>query len=164
MFNQNNRSNPCAERSEGSVGRHSVSGRHRRSNQLPNQTIFLFLFFLPCQNMKVLKIWVILWGSILSVAESFLFDLDLAIDSSLHPGGSLSKNKGSYLMDSFRTDVIGPAINSMVKELKSNRRSDIITEGVLFLFILILGGFILALWLRVRNGSEVKEIPPQVQV
>ena len=71
--------------------------------------------------MKILSTWLVLCGS-MWLAESLLFDLDVKLDSSLAKGGTLSKNTGSYLYDSFRTDVVGPAFNSLLRELRSNRK------------------------------------------
>ena len=52
--------------------------------------------------MKVFSTWMIMCGT-MWLAESFIFDLDLKLDSALQKGGTLSRNTGSYLYDSFRT-------------------------------------------------------------
>ena len=108
--------------------------------------------------MKVFSTWIILCGAVW-LAESFIFDLDLKLDSALQKGGTLSRNTGSYLYDSFHTEIVAPAFNAVVKELRANRRSDVITEGVLFLLILVLGGLMLALWMKTKK-VEPRD-PPQ---
>ena len=84
--------------------------------------------------MRIFSIWLVLKGSVW-LSESFLFDMDVKLDSSLQRGGVLSKNTGSYLYDSFRTQVVRPAFNAIVRDLHSNRKSDLITESVLFIMI-----------------------------
>ena len=108
--------------------------------------------------MKVFSTWVVLCGAVW-LAESFIFDLDLKLDSALEKGGTLSRNTGSYLYDSFRTEIVAPAFNAVVKELRANRRSDVITEGVLFLLVLVLGGLMLALWLKTKKKTEPRDAP-----
>ena len=108
--------------------------------------------------MKVLSTWVLLCGA-MWLAESFVFDLDLKLDSALQKGGTLSRNTGSYLYDSFRTEIVAPAFNAVVKELRANRRSDVITEGVLFLLVLVLGGLMIALWLKTKKKPEARDAP-----
>ena len=39
----------------------------------------------------------------IAAGEGFLFDLDLSLDSALQRGGTLSKNTGDYLYNSFRS-------------------------------------------------------------
>ena len=94
------------------------------------------------------------------LAESFIFDLDLKLDSALQKGGTLSRNTGSYLYDSFRTEIVAQAFNAVVKELRANRRSDVITEGILFMLILVLGSLMLALWLKTKKKADPRD-PPQ---
>ena len=106
--------------------------------------------------MKVFSTWMILCGT-MWLAESFIFNLDLKLDSALQKGGTLSRNTGSYLYDSFRTEIVAPAFNAVVKELRANRRSDVITEGVLFLLVLVLGGLMLALWLKTKKKAEPRD-------
>ena len=106
--------------------------------------------------MKVFRTWVVLCGAVW-LAESFIFDLDLKLDSALQKGGTLSRNTCSYLYDSFRTEIVVPAFNVVVKELRANQRSDVITEGVLFLLVLVLGGLMLALWLKTKKKAEPRK-------
>lgn len=54
---------------------------------------------------------------------------------------------------------MAPAFNSVVKELKNNRKSDIIAEGLLLMLIIVLGGVVLALWLRTKSGPKTNEAP-----
>ena len=108
--------------------------------------------------MRVLSTWVLLCGA-MWLAESFVFDIDIKLDSALQKGGTLSRNTGSYLYDSFRTEIVAPAFNAVVKELRANRRSDVITEGVLFLLVLVLGGLMIALWLKTKKKPEARDAP-----
>ena len=108
-------------------------------------------------TMKVLSKWLVMCG-VIWMAESFIFDLDLKLDSALQKGGTLSRNTGSYLYDSFRTEIVAPAFNAVVKELRANRRSDIITEGILFVFIVVLGILMLVLWLKAKK-TDPKDTP-----
>ena len=108
--------------------------------------------------MRVLSTWVLLCGA-MWLAESFVFDIDIKLDSALQKGGTLSRNTGSYLYDSFRTEIVAPAFNAVVRELRANRRSDVITEGVLFLLVLVLGALMIALWLKTKKKPEARDAP-----
>ena len=108
--------------------------------------------------MRVLSTWVLLCGA-MWLAESFVFDIDIKLDSALQKGGTLSRNTGSYLYDSFRTEIVAPAFNAVVRELRANRRSDVITEGVLFMLVLVLGAFMVALWLKAKKKPEARDAP-----
>ena len=48
---------------------------------------------------------ILMLSIILGQNRAFVFDMDVKLDSALQPGGALSRNKGSYLYDSFRTEV-----------------------------------------------------------
>ena len=108
-------------------------------------------------TMRVLSTWLVMCG-VIWLAESFIFDLDIKLDSALQKGGTLSRNTGSYLYDSFRTEIVAPAFNAVVKELRANRRSDIITEGILLMFIVVLGILMLVLWLKTKK-ADPKDTP-----
>ena len=108
-------------------------------------------------TMRVLSTWLVMCG-VIWLAESFIFDLDIKLDSALQKGGTLSRNTGSYLYDSFRTEIVAPAFNAVVKELRANRRSDIITEGILLVFIVVLGILMLVLWLKTKK-ADPKDTP-----
>ena len=108
-------------------------------------------------TMKVLSTWLVMCG-VIWMAESFIFDLDIKLDSALQKGGTLSRNTGSYLYDSFRTEIVAPAFNAVVKELRANRRSDIVTEGILLVFIVVLGILMLVLWLKTKK-ADPKDTP-----
>ena len=108
-------------------------------------------------TMKVFSTWLVMCG-VIWLAESFIFDLDIKLDSALQKGGTLSRNTGSYLYDSFRTEIVAPAFNAVVKELRANRRSDIITEGILLVFIVVLGILMLVLWLNTKK-ADPKDTP-----
>ena len=61
------------------------------------------------------------------------------------------------MYDSFRKEVLTPA--AVLKELKSNHRSDVIVEGTLFMLLIAMGAWILVMWLRVKNSAKVvKEV------
>lgn len=102
--------------------------------------------------MQVLQFWIILTVGT-SLVKSFIFDMDVKLDSALQKGGALSRNTGSYLFDSFRTEVLTPAFASVLRELKNNHKSDIIIEGTLFILLIGLGMWILVLWVRVKNSA-----------
>ena len=104
--------------------------------------------------MPVLQFWIILTVGT-SLVKSFIFDMDVKLDSALQKGGALSRNTGSYLFDSFRTEVLTPAFASVLRELKNNHKSDIIIEGTLFILLIGLGMWILVLWVRVKNSAKV---------
>jgi hypothetical protein len=64
-------------------------------------------------TMKALRPLVMTWYGVLfalvmkvSIIEGFVFGLDLKLDSALQKGGALSRNKGAYLYDSFRYQII----------------------------------------------------------
>jgi hypothetical protein len=50
-----------------------------------------------------------------SIIQCFVFDMDLKLDSALQKGGALSRNTGSYLYNSFRTEVLTPAFAAVMK-------------------------------------------------
>ena len=104
--------------------------------------------------MQVLQFWIILTVGV-SLVKAFIFDMDVKLDSALQKGGALSRNTGSYLFDSFRTEVLTPAFASVLRELKNNHKSDIIVEGTLFILLIGLGIWILVLWFRVKNYDKV---------
>jgi type IV secretory pathway TrbD component len=104
--------------------------------------------------MQVLQFWIILTVGV-SLVKAFIFDMDVKLDSALQKGGALSRNTGSYLFDSFRTEVLTPAFASVLRELKNNHKSDIIVEGTLFILLFGLGIWILVLWFRVKNAAKV---------
>ena len=90
--------------------------------------------------------------------------MDLKLDSALQQRGALSRNTGSFLYDSFRTEVLTPSFAAVVKELKINHRSDVIVEGTLFMLVIVMGAWILVLWLCVKNAAKVvKEIQDRAQ-
>ena len=103
--------------------------------------------------MQVLQFWIILTVGT-SLVKAFIFDTDVKLDSALQKGGALSRNTGSYLFDSFRTEVLTPAFASVLRELKNNHKSDIIVEGTLFILLIGLGMWILVLWFRVKNSTR----------
>ena len=106
--------------------------------------------------MQVLQFWIILTVGV-SLVKAFIFDMDVKLDSALQKGGALSRNTGSYLFDSFRTEVLTPAFASVLRELKNNHKSDIIVEGTLFILLFGLGIWILVLWFRVKNAAKVAD-------
>ena len=113
---------------------------------------------LGLETMQVLQFWIILTVGT-SLTKAFIFDMDLKLDSALQKGGALSRNTGSYLFDSFRTEVLTPAFAAVLKELKNNHRSDIIVEGTLFVLLIDIGAWLLVLWFRVKNSAKVaKEV------
>ena len=109
---------------------------------------------LGLETMQVLQCWIILTVGT-SLTKAFIFDMDLKLDSALQKGGALSRNTGSYLFDSFRTEVLTPAFAAVLKELKNNHRSDIIVEGTLFVLLIGIGAWLLVLWFRVKNSAKV---------
>jgi hypothetical protein len=104
--------------------------------------------------MQVLQFWIILSVGA-SLVKAFIFDMDVKLDSALQKGGALSRNTGSYLFDSFRTEVLTPAFASVLRELKKNHKSDVIVEGSLFIILIGLGIWMLVLWFRVQNAAKV---------
>ena len=104
--------------------------------------------------MHVLQFWIILSLGV-SLVKAFIFDMDVKLDSALQKGGALSRNTGSYLFDSFRTEVLTPAFASVLRELKKNHKSDVIVEGSLFIILIGLGIWMLVLWFRVQNAPKV---------
>ena len=104
--------------------------------------------------MQVLEFWIILTVGV-SLVKAFIFDMDVKLDSALQKGGALSRNTGSYLFDSFRTEVLTPAFASVLRELKKNHKSDVIVEGSLFIILIGLGIWMLVLWFRVQNAAKV---------
>ena len=105
-------------------------------------------------NMKIKNILIIL--SIFWVQDTYgwLFNLDLHLNSALRPGGAYTANKGSYLQDSFRTEVLTPTMMDIEKELKANRRNDFIVEALLavgLLFNIIVSLYLLIKTRRIRS-------------
>ena len=88
----------------------------------------------------------------LQMNEAFLFDLDLALHGSLRKGNALATQSGVYLKDSFRSSVLVTAFGEIIKELKDNRRADMITEIVLAFVSLVLIGGLLTFFLRMRQA------------
>ena len=104
--------------------------------------------------MKIKNILIIL--SIFWVQDTYgwLFNLDLHLNSALRPGGAYTANKGSYLQDSFRTEVLTPTMMDIEKELKANRRNDFIVEALLavgLLFNIIVSLYLLIKTRRIRS-------------
>ena len=60
----------------------------------------------------------------------WLFDLELNLNSALHPGGAYTAY-GSYLQDNSRSAALAPTMMGIEKELKANRRNDFIVEALL---------------------------------
>ena len=73
-----------------------------------------------------MKLEIILIVFLVQNISAWLFDLDLNLNSALRPGGAYTANKGSYLQDSFRSDVLAPTMMGIEKELKANRQNDFI--------------------------------------
>ena len=109
---------------------------------------------LGIETMQVLQFWIILTVGT-SVTKDFEFDMNLKLDSSLQKGGALSRNTGSYLFDSFRTEVLTPAFAAILKELKNNHKSNVIVEGTLFILLIGIGVWILVLCFRVKNSAKM---------
>ena len=78
-----------------------------------------------------MKLEIILIVFLVQNISAWLFDLDLNLNSALRPGGAYTANKGSYLQDSFRSDVLAPTMMGIEKELKANHRNDFIVEALL---------------------------------
>ena len=113
-------------------------------------------------TMKVIQPLIMSWYGVLitlmmdvSIIQCFVFDMDLKLDSALQKGGALSRNTGSYLYNSFRTEVLTPAFAAVLKELKSNHQSDVIVEGTLFLLAFAMGAWMLVIWLRTKSSVKV---------
>jgi hypothetical protein len=100
--------------------------------------------------MLVVKILVMICIGI-QENDAFLFDLDLSLHGSLQKGNALAVQSGAYLKDSFRSTVLVPAFGEIIKELKANKRGDMITELFLGLISLILVGGLLTFFFRMRH-------------
>ena len=95
----------------------------------------------------------------IAIGESFLFDIDLSYDSALKKGGALAKNTGSYLYDSFRTEVLTPAFSSIHEALRRNHRTDILVEfglGCLYLLSIPLVIALALVWHKLKKTIKVK--------
>ena len=88
--------------------------------------------------------------------SAWLFDLDLNLNSALCPGGAYTANKGSYLQDSFRSDVLAPTMMGIEKELKANRRNDFIVEALLAVGLLF--NMIVSIYLLIKTKYLLKRI------
>ena len=99
--------------------------------------------------MKIKTFFIIL--SIFWVQDTYgwLFNLDLHLNSALKPGGAYTANKGSYLQDSFRSEVLTPTMMDIEKELKANRRNDFIVEALLAVGLLF--NMIVSLYLLIKT-------------
>ena len=86
--------------------------------------------------------------------HTFLFDLDLNLHSSLTKGGPLNQQSGLYLKDSFRRLVLTPAFDNIVKELKSNKKSDIIVESLLAILMSITVIGLLFTYLKIKKSKK----------
>ena len=66
-------------------------------------------------------------------ADAWWLDLDLSIDSALEGSNHFdsTRNGGSYLRDSFRTEVLNPSLDRIIKAIRQIRRSDERVEGTL---------------------------------
>jgi uncharacterized membrane protein YqhA len=101
--------------------------------------------------MLIIKLLVIISIG-LQRNEAFLFDLDLVLHGSLQKGNALATQSGAYLKDSFRSSVLVPAFGEIIRELKDNKRADMITEMFLGVISLVLVGGLLTFFLRMRQA------------
>ena len=95
----------------------------------------------------------------IAVGESFLFDIDLSYDSALKKGGALSKNTGSYLYDSFPTEILTPAFSAIHEALRRNHMLDILVEFGLGCLYELSVPFIIALalvWHKMKKTNKIK--------
>ena len=88
--------------------------------------------------------------------SALFFVLDLNLNRALRPGGAYTANKGSYLQDSFRSDVLAPTMMGIEKELKSNRRNDFIVEALLTVGLLI--NMVVSIYLLVKIKYLMRRI------
>ena len=105
---------------------------------------------------------ILVLSSILGLNRAFIFDMEVKLDSALQPGGALSRNKGAYLYDSFRTEVLTPAFQAILAELKSNHRSDVVTESVLGMTLILLLVLILILWIKLKKNIKTLNVKKDV--
>ena len=88
--------------------------------------------------------------------SAWLFDLDLNLNSALLPSGAYTQNKGSYLQDSFRSDVLAPTMMGIEKELKANRRNDFIVEALLVVGLLV--NMVVSIYLLIKTKYLMRRI------
>ena len=76
-----------------------------------------------------------------SIGESYFFDLEFDLHGGLREGNQLPLQTGGYLKDRFRTTIIGPVIQQIVKRLKEQRRENVLQDLLIFTVgvILVIG-------------------------
>ena len=88
---------------------------------------------------------------LVGLTNGFLFDMDLKLHAGLEKGNQIPVGSGGYLRNSFRKNVLVPGFRAVEKELRSNRRSDMIIESLLAGATVALMIGIGALTLKLRN-------------
>ena len=115
------------------------------------------------KSLVLLKMWKELLGlyciiTCIQNVEGYFWDLDIGIHAGLQRGNGLSKQTGSYLQDSFRTNVIAPTILQIVDSLKKEHRENVIQDlhiFGLFLTSLVLGS--ISFYIKRKFSKNVKK-------
>ena len=111
-------------------------------------------WFEPYQESMKFEIVFIVF--LVNGTSAWLFDLDLNLNSALRPGGAYTANKGCYLQDSFRNDVLAPTMMGIEKELKANHRNDFIVEALLVVGLLV--NMVVSIYLLIKTKYLMRRI------
>ena len=89
----------------------------------------------------------------MTMAHAYFWDLDFSLHVALLRGNQLPTQSGSYLKDSFRMDVVLPAVQKIVETLKHQRRANILHD--LFLFLLsVVTSLVMAIGYYMTKGKR----------
>ena len=73
----------------------------------------------------------------MTMTHAYFWDLDFSLHAALLRGNQLPTQTGSYLKDSFRVDVMLPAVLKIVDTLKQQRTANVLQDVFLFLLSVV---------------------------
>ena len=80
---------------------------------------------------------------LIQLGQSYFWDLELDLHGSLKRGNQLPVQTGGYLKDSFRSSVLIPTFQEIIRSLKEQRKENVIQDFLLgFLALLLIGGLV----------------------
>ena len=94
----------------------------------------------------------ILFLCIIQLGQSYFFDLH----GSLKRGNQLPYQTGGYLKDSFRSSVLIPTFQEIIRKLKEQRRENVIQDLLMGLMFLTLVGGLVYGYVRTNKSRLVK--------
>ena len=93
---------------------------------------------------------------LIQLGQSYFWDLKLDLHGSLKRGNQLPLQTGGYLKDSFRSSVLIPTFQEIIRKLKEQRRENILPDLLMGLLSLFLIGGLVYGYVRTNKSKLAK--------